>query len=46
MCICFSGPQMHYQAASDDTNGVFSQEDMDLLTSSGNGLDANQIKQR
>lgn len=35
-----------HKLGSDDTNGVFSQEEMDLLTSSGNGLDGNQIKQR
>lgn len=38
--------QYTHKLASDDTNGVFSQEDMDLLTSWENGLDGNQIKWR
>lgn len=44
--VVHSCMQYTHMLASDDTNGVFSQEDMDLLTSWENGLDGNQIKQR
>lgn len=48
VCICFNDPQAYaahtHKLAGDDTNQVFSQEDMDLLTSLENGLDHNQIK--
>lgn len=38
--------QCTHKLAHDDTNGVFSQGDTDLLASWENGLDGNQIKPR